>query len=1108
LTAIEESVTERVSRRELRSLRRSATESRLGTQRDQITDALLDVEDLSELKDPVPATFGRRESLVADLTNRLALQGLLALNGSTGMGKSTLARLLALKIGGGSWKRLDLRGKRAREIRHRLARATGHLRAGKPLAGLVVDDLNLDDDPKSYENELLECLRTARAFHCNVIVTTHSRLPSRVEDELGLSGANVVVTPLSELEVRDILILLGCKEGAALATLTRFVHVSTRGHPQLAHARATRLQGQGWPTNPEMLFGRMRDSADLERVQQEVRKRLVDDLPSDDARDLAYRLSVFSGRFSRSQALAIASEPVAGTAFDALCGPWVEGPTGGSYLLSPLLKDSAKQVMTDEELDSVRRRICDFTLKQAPSLSPHEFWELVFQGFLARYERALVAAAMAAARLPEEAEKAVLEPLSWLALASTRPGETLFPESRLTSLMLRDLQFRIAAVTDSELATQVSAAWDAESRGAENNSKESVVSRSQFLTRVIWTIGVSVPIDSVVQYVGELLLLHDAHPYLLPPEAREEHGAADIHSAVLDAALLRMRGPARIVEFLKALEATPDLARERIASEFRRDASHAINLMMSLYETPPPTLPSEELLLAATELATQVGTRLAVPALATAAYRTMAIVDHEYRNDPTAAFARLDAGVAYLAQEPPELAEYRATLLNAIGRPEEAVAIWKAIVPRWKGNDSLRVHSLREAGIAASRAMDHVSAAEFFGDAFLLAKQLELGALGIALQGERGLALWRAGLVSEALDSISLAVSSLSELPDPTSDLQARTLHKMFGHSVLWMLTQTRSTDFFGQPGILEPEAGRLSDGKLDPRFKELPLGPIGDTQALLVALATALDVDVLAARLSDQWLKKKRPTFAAFSLALIRTQQAIRRPLDFQVVAQAKQMHATFIEASKAAEASGRHMRGPQPEDTTSNRGQFVSGVLASCLVHLPQGVDKNEVFRQWAEGLRKGDLQQSPAGEWLELISGLMSERSRALNIARDEKQSVPARLAASTIALSEDLNPDEMFVVTTTLVDGYSSSQWRQSVELGLANLVSAAWLKLIEERRFAFKSPGAVVPAIEAICMDQGVQGMRKCATLLLKAHLGTSVRVPPSVTAMLLRVSDG
>ena len=67
------------------------------------------------------------------------------------------------------------------------------------------------------------------------------------------------------------------------------------------------------------------------------------------------------------------------------------------------------------------------------------------------------------------------------------------------------------------------------------------------------------------------------------------------------------------------------------------------------------------------------------------------------------ALARLDAGSKQLGGEPPVLADYRATILEALGRDEDALRIWRELLPRWRGAESNRMFSTRRAGMAASR---------------------------------------------------------------------------------------------------------------------------------------------------------------------------------------------------------------------------------------------------------------------------------------------------------------------------------------------------------------------------------------------------------------------
>src|SRR5690606_23098052 len=118
--------------------------------------------------------------------------------------------------------------------------------------------------------------------------------------------------------------------------LSRFTWLTTSGHPQLVHARIKSFSSKGWP---EITIDDLVTSEDIERVKAEARKRLIEDIPNDNSRLLAYRLSLIIGKFPRNIALAVANvDPsigLAGAALDVLIGAWIEELEGDNCIISP-----------------------------------------------------------------------------------------------------------------------------------------------------------------------------------------------------------------------------------------------------------------------------------------------------------------------------------------------------------------------------------------------------------------------------------------------------------------------------------------------------------------------------------------------------------------------------------------------------------------------------------------------------------------------------------------------------------------------------------------------------------------------------------------------------
>jgi hypothetical protein len=135
----------------------------------------------------------KRDDLVFDLRARLSLKNLLVLKGSSGMGKSTLAILLASKDGG-RWKRLDFRDVAPEQLKERLIRATVEEAEEGGDFNYIVDDLNFDNRPATYERALAGFLHSITSRGGRVVITTQGDLPSLIKLSFDLPPESISST--------------------------------------------------------------------------------------------------------------------------------------------------------------------------------------------------------------------------------------------------------------------------------------------------------------------------------------------------------------------------------------------------------------------------------------------------------------------------------------------------------------------------------------------------------------------------------------------------------------------------------------------------------------------------------------------------------------------------------------------------------------------------------------------------------------------------------------------------------------------------------------------------------------------------------------------------
>lgn len=352
-------VAERVSRHELQHLRRVA----IGMHKQDSPHAGMSTLALDTPLDldPLPPNerFAQRQNLVTSLSTLINDAGLLILKGSTGTGKSTLASLITA-ADSATWRRINFRGLEPEQIRDRLVYLS-QFNANETATDYVVDDLNFDKKVSLYEDLLAELIYKLTSQGGRLIITTQGDMPTRVILQLYIPDSCIFNVPaLTRQEVEQLVLNYGCDDEKLRAQWARIIFLTSSGHPQLVHARIKKLEAEGWPAALPKDFIKKED---IEQVQREARTRLREQLPSDDARTLAFYLSIIKQPFKREQVLFIGTHlgqmNTPGEGFDLLIGPWVERLNEKYYQLSPLLDGAASEVFSKQVVTELHKTVAE-----------------------------------------------------------------------------------------------------------------------------------------------------------------------------------------------------------------------------------------------------------------------------------------------------------------------------------------------------------------------------------------------------------------------------------------------------------------------------------------------------------------------------------------------------------------------------------------------------------------------------------------------------------------------------------------------------------------------------------------------------------------------------
>jgi len=400
---------------------------------------------------PLSRRAAMRQPLVDQLRSDLVSRGTLWFHGSSGLGKSTLAMLVA-RAQKAAWHFVDLRDVTPAAARSILSGIAGSFRRSG-LRGLIVDDIPADPD-----NALISAIGQAAQAVADadgvLIITGTKPPPPTLAARLGLNDDDIISVPyLTQNDVAEMV----HAAGGDLRKWASVIHAfAGSGHPQLVDARIAGLEQRGWDEKELMadVVPLPNTPDDMAAERQNVRNRLIEELRPEES-ELLLRLSLLSGNFDRPLAVVVAGTshaiPRPGMVFDFLVGPWIEQIGEERYRLSPLLKDSGTAGLADAQQRAVRSDVIRNLTARRPFPA-----DMLLQVFLSAFPLGDHdglswfghAVLQASTKEGRRRFKRLAQELSAFALFDRGEGNLLVPDDTRLSTLLRFAQIRVAVATD------------------------------------------------------------------------------------------------------------------------------------------------------------------------------------------------------------------------------------------------------------------------------------------------------------------------------------------------------------------------------------------------------------------------------------------------------------------------------------------------------------------------------------------------------------------------------------------------------------------------------------------------------------------------------------
>ena len=1076
---------------------------------------------------PIPKVQGAatRDSLVDDLVISVKKHRAIFLSGSTGLGKTHLASLISERIEG-EWLWANFRDSSPSEIKHKLHSIYCALDNAPSSTGLILDDIDFKKT-RQFENEIICLLFSATQAGREVIVTGYTPPPKQLLRKIWLEDD--AVWPIPYLQPDDISLMLknyGLNKQENSEAYTALIQSTTLGHPQLVHARVHNYASNGWPKIDDVSFTHFQD---IEEVREEIRNRLVWEVPTDTAKGLLYRISLLNCQFPRELAIEIGqldpSITLPGQDFDSLIGPWVEQVGDDEFRISPIITSTGSSIFSENELRRTHEHIAISLIKLGSGQIAHVN-SILFHGLRARSEQAL-ASFIRIVIIPNlDAIEVIAEYNGWFTTIGLKKGQHIFEENIHLDVFLRQLQFRLAAALGkSNLALQIFLRWieaieladystpDAASNFLgpdEDMSAEEIKGSTYGLAYITLLSQLELKIDPIISLnaLSQLIDLEENNRVIgeafeklpvIPQEINFEGTAIEGYFAM---SLARLKGAEDVIELLDGLDKLPANKRMALISNPGREELDIFDTIATAAWFPDVSNNcfNGETSVAALKKAMDMGRKWSVDALIKSACIALSVVYDEYLDDPQQAKAILKNTPSQY-KDSGQISYQRGKIDYTRGNHSEALKTMLHALSQNGLKKTERVFALRHAAISAAKCEDWSQARELFLRAAKAAKKtLSFKVQGVGLITEAAFASWKLGDPHQLMTLLKEAVIQLETIPID-DDLSNRHIHAAVGHFMGW-LSLSIPEKYHEMP---EPFPGMFSTSNPHEELKTHQVPDMPMVWGLLGTLDQQLKTNLNISAEAEERFKDNVPMLIRATNTMVPFEQewdSSHTPDAVNLIIRMFKGFNTLREAR--AKDINTSQPGPLldlPDDywaTTQNVFDFIAFLLVVCIKATASFPYQPIPVATWREDIEKLGINNDDINSFIARLNG---EEVGSQTILEVVTGTAMHKLRETTVS------PYETALYQFWILSVVRYEHFNAICGHELAHIVSSTWIDIADNQQFALQSPRLYCPMILEACQDDELSKCQKVASILNVAFDAVGANVHSDVRELLRMIQN-
>jgi len=1040
-----------------------------------------------------------RTAVVASTSRLLREQHVLFISGSSGLGKTNLASLTAQQIGG-VWGWVGFRGREHEETRDMLRRADIESSARGDRPCLVLDDLDVNQ-LSFFERDFVSLVFSVLNRDGKVIVTGQTPPPLQLLPKIWKSDNCHFTAPyFDRLEISELLRSHGLTDAEAVKERSQSIWLATQGHPQLVHAQVRRMCANGWPA---ITVADLIGPEDVERIRSEARIRLLNEIPTDRVRVLAYRLSLTNGTFSRATAIAIAETPppttLPGEAFDALVGPWIEREGVDRFRVSPLLKGSAQKMLPTGEVEAVHGQIALASVNR-DSMDQYQVSTAFYHAYMGKRLDVLTSLARHMLTTTGDNLSLLSDAMRWLTTSTLIGREDTYADNPTLDYLIRLVQYRlISGSARPNNAIPVISRIEATLEAIEDLEVKRH-SEAMAYVLVLNVLNVNIPPQTLIRLLSRVIDLSDEGVVFqgLDESVRQpltnvpsigDNSPAQVFFSYLAA---RIDGIGQLHELNVSLAELTEAKRQHLLRACDSKVEFASTLINRAWWTDVDKGALQvEHAIEVLELTLANSRAWQVPELTKASLVAIAVLHDEYAESAQRALDVLDEADKEFPDDA-ALVNQRAKILFRANRNAEALPLAVQVLEASSLSGVEFVFCCRAAGVAAAKEGDWQEAARLFSLGANRAKQSSVQkVMSVGLMADAAFALWKHQQFKSALNTFADVLDALADIPAET-DIRAHHLHATLRHTIMWVHLDAQGESI---EDIYEPPPGVCSIQEPHKDIENHYITDLAGVWALLTMTEQMLGID---AGLSD----REAATDTGSTPLVV---EGYRRTQKFKSVFEDPNVNELVPELNRLYQAM-HHSKG-LGEDVAPQWAAGPFPELPADYWLLPQNIQTVIHYLLVASlvSIANDPEQELPLEKWradLIAVSGLSPEVDQLLQTLAGAAPdpTLEQQAAATLLELRRDnIEPLSLWRASFRLINAFINDP--QFVEAPLEALLIPKWNHVAKHQKFRFSIPSQVCPLIESLCCNN-VQGMAKVATILDATRLSLNVRLQHGAIGMI------